>query len=319
MQLRLLSANDVRIALPMHEAIETARAAFAALSAGKVDMPLRSSVATNKGVTFTMPAYRHSAPMAAVKMVSAYNENPRIGLPVVNAVVIVLDADTGLPNALMAGNALTAIRTGAGGGLAADLLARRAASVVALFGAGTQARAQLQGVMAVRAIEQVNLISRTGCSARKLADEIRSAPDAPAVSVTETPRQAVADADIVITATTSRTPVFDGEDLKPGTHITGIGSYTPQMQEVDAATVRRATVVVDSRAACSAEAGDIIVAGARIDAELGEIVNGDKPGRRSEHQLTFFKSVGIAIQDAVAAEAVVQTAQEQGLGQIVTL
>lgn len=319
MQLRLLSANDVRIALPMHKAIETARAAFAALSSGEVDMPLRSSVATHKGVTLTMPAYRHGAPMAAVKMVSAYMENPRIGLPVVNAVVLVFDADTGLPTALMDGNALTAIRTGAGGGLAADLLARRSASVVALFGAGTQARAQLQSVMAVRAIEQVNLISRTGCSARKLADEIRSWPNAPTVTVIQVPRQAVADADIVITATTSRTPVFDGEDLKPGTHITGVGSYTPQMQEVDAATVKRATVVVDSRAACLAEAGDIIIAGARIDAELGEILGGIKPGRRFEHEITFFKSVGVAIQDAVAAQEVVRAAEEQNLGQVVTL
>jgi ornithine cyclodeaminase len=126
-------------------------------------------------------------------------------------------------------------------------------------------------------------------------------------------------ADIVIAATTSSTPVFDGADLKPGTHVIGVGSYSRTMQEVDAATVRRARVVVDSREACLAEAGDIVMSGATIDAELGEIVAGVKPGRESEDEITFFKSVGNAAQDAAAAAEVLVAAEREGLGRVVEI
>ena len=219
----------------------------------------------------------------------------------------------------MDGSRLTAIRTGAGGGLAADLLARKEAKTVALFGAGVQARVQLQAVMAVRPVTQVTLLSRTRASARKLAGEIAARPDAPAVRIASTPGEAVRDADIVIAATTSPTPLFDGNDLRPGAHVTGVGSYTPQTREVDGATVRRARIIVDSRQACLAEAGDILIPGAKIDAELGEILNGLKPGRQSDDEITFFKSVGIAVQDAVAASAVLEKAEEKGLGTVVEI
>jgi ornithine cyclodeaminase len=203
--------------------------------------------------------------------------------------------------------------------LAADLLARPEANVVALFGAGVQAQAQLQAVLAVRSIKQVNLISRTKASAQKLAEEITTWPNAPQVVLADSPRQAVAEADIIIGATTSTTPLFDGNDLEPGTHVTGVGSFTPEMQEIDAVTVARARIVVDSREACLAEAGDLIIPGAKIDAELGEIVNGTKPGRQSAEEITFFKSVGVAVQDAAAAAAVLAIAEAQRLGVLVDL
>ena len=123
----------------------------------------------------------------------------------------------------------------------------------------------------------------------------------------------------MIAATTSLTPLFDGNDLRPGTHVTGVGSFTPQMQEIDEITVRRARVVVDSRDACMAEAGDLIIAGAVISAEIGEIVNGVFPPRRNDQEITFFKTVGVAVQDAAAAAAVLAAATEQGLGSVVSL
>ncbi len=319
MDIRILSAVDVRAALPMSAAIEAMRRAFGQLSAGQADVPLRARVATEKGVTLLMPAYLPQSRALGVKIVSVYGDNSTLGLPVVSAAVLVLNPKTGLPLALMDGNSLTAIRTGAGGGLAADLLARQDAHTVALFGAGVQARAQLQAVMTVRPIEQVHLISRTRQSAQKLADEIAGWQNAPRVVLATSPRQAVQHADIVITATTSATPVFDGSDLQPGTHVTGVGSYTPQMQEVDAVTVNRARVVVDSRVACLAEAGDLIIPNAEIAAELGEIVNGTQPGRLDDEEITFFKSVGVAVQDAVAAAAVLAQAQARNLGTVVNL
>ncbi|HFB52456.1 MAG TPA: hypothetical protein ENJ48_02060, partial [Anaerolineae bacterium] len=206
-----------------------------------------------------------------------------------------------------------------GGGLAADLLARKNARTVALFGAGVQARAQLQAVLAVRDIRRVYIISRTRQSAQRLADEIAGWKNAPQVLLPASSAEAVQNADIVIAATTSNTPVFDGNDLRPGTHITGVGSYTPQMQEVDAVTVERARVVVDSREAALAEAGDIIIPGAEIAAELGEIVNGTQPGRQDDREITFFKSVGVAAQDAIAAAEVLSAAEKLGLGAEVSL
>ncbi len=303
----------------MFRAIEAMKLAFGQLSNGQATVPQRTQIATDKGITLLMPAYLQTSQDFAIKLVSVYGENPRLGLPTVNGTVLVVDPKTGLPRALMDGNSLTAIRTGAAGGLAAELLARRDASVVALFGAGVQARAQLQGVMAVRTIEQVNLISRTRASALALAAEIDTWSDAPLVNLVPKPRQAVENADLVITATTSATPVFDGNDLKLGTHVTAIGSYTPTNREVDAVTVRRARIVVDSRETCLAEAGDIIIPQAKIEAELGEIVNGLKPGRQSDEEITLFKSVGVAVQDAVAAATVLAQAKVKNLGTVLEL
>ena len=319
MNIRILSAADVRAALPMPAAIAAMRRAFGQLSAGDAVVPLRGRIATEKGVTLLMPAYLPQSAALGVKIVSVYGENSARGLPVVSATVLVLDPETGLPRALMDGSALTAIRTGAGGGLAADLLARKNARTVALFGAGVQARAQLQAVLAVRDIRRVYIISRTRQSAQRLADEIAGWKNAPQVLLPASSAEAVQNADIVIAATTSNTPVFDGNDLRPGTHITGVGSYTPQMQEVDAVTVERARVVVDSREAALAEAGDIIIPGAEIAAELGEIVNGTQPGRQDDREITFFKSVGVAAQDAIAAAEVLSAAEKLGLGAEVSL
>ena len=123
------------------------------------------------------------------------------------------------------------------------------------------------------------------------------------------------DADIVICATTSGTPLFDGNVLQSGTHITAVGTFVPEKREVDTETIRRAhRIVVDSREDCLAEAGDLIIPNAEIDAEIGEILNGDKPGRASDAEITFFKSVGVAVQDAVAAAAVLAEAEAKGLG-----
>ena len=319
MKIRILTADDVRTALSMPKAIDAMRVAFGQLTADQATMPPRGQVTTERGVTLLMPAYLQQSRDLGIKIVSIYGDNPAHGLPIINATVLVLDPETGLPKAFMDGSSLTGIRTGAGGGLAADLLARRDATTVGLFGGGVQARAQLQAVMAVRSISQVNLISRTTASAQKLAAEIADWPNAPAVTLADTPRQVVQNADIVIGATTSNTPLFDGHDLRPGTHVTGVGSFTPDAQEIDAVTVERATIVVDSRVMALLEAGDLIIPGASIDAELGEIVNGTKPGRQSDEEITFFKSVGVAVQDAAAAAVVLAEAEEQGLGLVVEL
>jgi ornithine cyclodeaminase/alanine dehydrogenase-like protein (mu-crystallin family) len=326
MKIRVLSAADVRRALPMSRAIEAMRSAFSQLSANQADVPLRTRLQTDKGLLLFMPAYLRQSREIGFKLVSIWGDNPAKGLPAVIALATVVDPDTGEPKALINGEMLTAIRTGAGGGLASDLLARPDASVVAVFGAGVQARAQLEAACTVRSIKEVRIFGRTPSKVEKFAAEVAVWPDAPRVVIAGSRKEAVAGADIVITATTSEKPVFDGRDLLPGTHVTGVGSYAPHMQEVDEETVRRAKIVVDSLQACLAEAGDLIAALEKnviskvdIHAELGQIVNGERPGRETHDEITFFKSVGVAVQDAAAANAVLREAEAQGLGTVVEL
>jgi len=320
MPIRILSAADVHASLPMPKAVEAMRHAYSQLSAGKVTAPPRQHLSTDEGVTLIMPAYLPERSEFGIKVVSVYDDNPNLNLPRITATVLVLDPATGSPKAFMDGTSLTAIRTGAGGGVAADLLARQDAKTVGLFGAGVQARTQLQAVMAVRDITHVSLISRTQASAQQLAAEISAWTDAPEVNIVATPQEVVADADIVICATTSAAPLFNGNDLQSGTHITAVGTFVPEKREVDTTTIRRANrIVVDSREACLEEAGDLIIPNAQIDAEIGEIVNGDKHGRQSDDEITFFKSVGVAVQDAVAAAAVLAAAEAKGLGTIIEM
>jgi len=319
MKIRILTAEDVQKALPMAKAIEAVRSAFGQFSAGQANVPLRSRFHTDKGVTLIMPAHLKQTGDFALKVVSVYGGNPVKGLPTVAATVLVLDPESGMPLAFMDGDSLTALRTGAGGGLAAELLARKDAHRAVLFGAGVQARTQLMAALTVRSLTEVAIIDPVPAAAERLAAEVSSWDSAPKINLGNDPAEALAAADIVMAATTTTTPLFDGNLLKAGTHVTGVGSFTPDMQEIDAVTLERARVVVDSREACLAEAGDIIKAEATIDAEIGEIVNGTLPGRENNTEITFFKSVGVACQDAAAAAAVLAGAEAADLGQIVDL
>lgn len=326
MKIRVLSAADVRQALPMQQAIETMRSAFGQLSADQAVVPLRTRLQTDDGLILLMPAFLRQSRELAFKLVTIWGDNPARGLPAILALVTVIDPDTGQPIALINGEALTALRTGAGGGLAADLLARPDARIVAVFGAGVQARAQLKAVLQVRQVNEVRIFSRTPLAVEKFAHEITDWPNAPAIVIAGSRKDAVTGADIILAATSSEQPVFDGRDVAPGTHITGVGSYAPHMQEVDEVTVQKAKIVVDSVQACLAEAGDLVIpinknviSKLDIHGELGEIVNGKLAGRESRDEITFFKSVGVAVQDAAAAAAVLRNAEAQGLGTMVAL
>jgi ornithine cyclodeaminase/alanine dehydrogenase-like protein (mu-crystallin family) len=255
--------------------------------------------------------------------VSVFPGNPARGLPLIHAVVIVVDAETGRPVALMDGTYLTALRTGAASGAATELLARPGTRVAAIFGAGAQARTQLEAICTVRPIEKVWVYDPVPEAARAYIEEMkgRGQPVPADVAVADSPAQAVGEADVICTATTSTAPVFDDADLKPGVHINGIGSYTPEMQEIPAQTVARARVVVDSRSASLAEAGDLIIpmtegliSHASIHGEIGEVAAGVISGRRSDDEVTFFKSVGVAVQDVAVAELILRRAAALGLG-----
>jgi ornithine cyclodeaminase len=309
----------------MADAILAVKQAYIQLSAGQAIVPLRTPVPVAKrgGVTLIMPAYLAASDALGAKIVSVFPGNLEIGLPTIHAVVIVVDAATGRPVAMMDGTYLTALRTGAASGVATDLLARSDAHVAAIFGAGAQARTQLEAVCAVRPIERVWVYDRVPHAAAAYVEEMkrRGKPIPADIAVAESPAQAVRQADVVCTATTSTTPVFDDADLKPGVHVNAIGAYTPEMQEIPARTVARARVVVDSRSASLAEAGDLIIplkqgliTKASIHGEIGEVAAGQIPGRLSDQEVTLFKSVGLAVQDVAVAQLILRRAGERGLG-----
>ncbi len=323
----ILSASDVRMALPMGQTIEAMKRAFAAFSSGKADVPLRSrlSIPAHDAVSLFMPAYLadEEGEALAVKAVTLFPENYQMDLPLIHAAVLLFAANTGRPEALLEGSVLTAIRTGAASGAATDLLARPDSQTVAIFGAGVQARTQLEAVCTVRRVRTVWVFDPNQEKAERFKEEMAGKRPIPIdIRVAQDPGQAVSEADIICTATTSRTPVFEDRFLKMGVHINAIGSYTPEMQEVPAETVQRACLVVDSRAAALAEAGDILqpmqegkIDAKHIHAELGEVVLGWQVGRTDESRITLFKSVGLAVQDAAAARLAFQNARRVGIGQ----
>ncbi len=327
-ELTLLSASDVITSLPMGEAIEGMKYAFAQLSTGRADAPLRSHLQVGgHGATLVMPAHLTDSEDLAVKVVSVFPQNGQIGLPTIHALVLALDPLTGKPVALLEGGSLTAIRTGAVSGAATDLLARPEARTAAIIGSGVQARTQLEAICTVREIAEVRVFSLNHAQSRQFAQELAGRGPIPQrIIVAEDADAAVAGADIICTATTSSSPVFDGNRLEPGVHINGVGSFTRAMQEVDAITVKRSLVFVDSRAAALEEAGDLIVPLQngdidlqQIAAELGEVVAGIHPGRTDAAQITFFKSVGVAVQDAAAASIAISHARANGRGTTIML
>lgn len=326
--IRFLSAADVRRALPMKEAIEAMKSAFRELSEKRAIVPLRTHVTMtgpHPGNVLVMPAYSPDTARFGVKVITLFDNNPALNLPFIQAMVMVFDAKTGRAQAIMEGTTLTAIRSGAASGAATDLLARKDSQQVAIFGAGIQARTQLEAMCAVRTIREARVFDQNHERAAAFA-RVASMELGISVTAAATSAQALDGADIICTATTSATPVFAHNEVAAGTHINAIGSYKPHMREIPAETVARSHVVVDHLDAAWEEAGDLILplqAGLigtdHIRAELGEIVAGTKPGRTDPEAVTFFKSVGIAIQDLAAASRLLANAEQLGLGTEVSL
>ena len=322
MKIRILSAKDVRQALKMRDAIEAMKGALKQLSTGNADMPVRASleVPRHNGLALFMPAYLSTDDVMAVKIASVFNDNPAKGLPLIHALVVVVDATTGKPAAIMDGTYLTAFRTGAASGAATDLLAREDAAMVGIVGAGVQGRTQLEAVCAVRDIQEAWIYDIVPEQAHRFASEMGPGLSLK-IHVADDVREAVRQADIICTATTSSAPVFKDIDVKKGTHINAVGAYTPEMQEIPSETVARSKLVIDHEEASLAEAGDLlipikegIINQDHIHAELGEIIAGIKPGRESQEEITLFKSVGVAVQDVAAANLVLRAAGDMNLG-----
>jgi alanine dehydrogenase len=243
----------------------------------------------------------------------------------VRFLVHMFSAENGRLEAIVEANHLGMMRTGAAGGVAAKWLAREDAKVAGIFGSGWQAQGQLEALAAVRKLERVKVFSRTAEKVAKFCDRMRrklSLDVVPAAS----PEDCVKAADIVVTITTSATPVFDGEWIGPGTHVNAAGSNSLLRREIDEATVLKANpVVVDSRPSAIKEAGDLLPAleKGRLHAgaltELGEVIAGIRPGRTNREQVTLFESQGMAMQDLIIAAELVRLARGQGVGEELAL
>jgi ornithine cyclodeaminase len=324
--MRALSRSDLRQAVPMHDAVELMKVAFRELSAGRAISPVRAQVPIGdpNSMLLSMPGYVASEKAAGIKIVSFFGGNAGTAIPVIHALVYMIDAETGQPFGIMEGGYVTALRTGAVSGAATDLLARPDSAALAVIGTGVQGVTQAAAVCCVRTITKITgVVLRPEAQQRFIENVRRDWPERAECEITTTANadEAVAAADVICCSTTARQPVFSDAAVRPGTHINAVGAFTPEMQEVPPATIARATVVVDNVDACIEEAGDLIKAMAEgaIDRahwsrELGQIVSGGAPGRTSDDEITFFKSVGNSVQDVVVGQRALTRADELKLG-----
>lgn len=321
----LLTRADLRRLVPMADAVELMKQAFAELSAGRTVSPLRIVIPIEEhaGDALFMPAHVPAMDALGLKIVSVFKNNPTRGLPVINALVAAIDPETGVPMAVMDGTYMTALRTGAVSGAATDLLARPESRVLANIGAGAQGVTQIAAVCAVRPIERVIQFYRTEDKRARFAEALaRDWPDlVERVEYTMDADAAVSEADVVCASTSARSPVFSASAVRPGTHVNAVGAYTHDMQELPPDLIVNATVVVDAIEAVLAEAGDLVkpmndglCGPEHFSRELGDVAAGRAPGRVSDGELTVFKSVGNAVQDVVVARRAYDRARAEGVG-----
>ena len=322
MTITILSRADIEHTVSMPAAIDAVQHAYASISSGTTTVPLRIDIAqtARDSHSFFMPALVDGTQLG-MKIVSVFPQNgPAYGLPTIHAIVVLIDAATGSPLAVMDGTYLTILRTGAASGVGTRLLARPESSHLVVIGAGAQAAGQIRAVCAVRPITQITVVNRTLPKAAALVARMEAVFPTTTFHASTEPRTALAQADVVCLATSSSTPVFDARDIRPGTHINGIGSYRHDMIEADPRVLQHAHIAVDQYAAAWSEAGELIAArdAGLIDAtrvhEIGAIANGTAPGRPDAAAITFFKSVGNAAQDVVVAQLAYTSATAQGIG-----
>ncbi len=306
----LLTETDVRELLNLPELIAAMDGALSAFSAGDVVQPMRPVIQAGTGFFALMPAYVASAPALGAKLVTVYHSNLTRGLPSHLATVVLLDPETGALDAILDGRYITEMRTAAVSAISAIKLARPDARVLAILGSGVQARSHLKILPLVRNFEEIRVWSPT-------REHLETFAQSTGTHAMESAEKAVRGADVIVLATSSATPVLESSWVKSGAHVISIGAYRPTMREMDPELVARARLFVDSRAAALMESGDVAMGIAEgrfgeqhIVAELGE----PQAVRVSSEEITIFKSLGLAVEDIVAAHLVLQRAKAHGKG-----
>ena len=322
MKVLVLNQSEVELLLPMDECISVMEEAFVALARGEVEQPLRTIFrAPNvKGVMAMMPTFRGGErPLFGLKAICVFPGNATVGKDAHQGGVLLFDGVTGELLAIANASAITAIRTAAVSALATKVLAKEDAGDLALIGAGVQARKHLESIACVRSLRSVRVAASRFENAKRFANEMQAAASVP-IEAVETAELAVRGADLIVTATTAREPVINREWISDGAHINAIGTFSPKAREIDSATMSAAHVFTDRRESAFNEAGDYLLAaqegmiGPEDVAELGEVLIGSNPGRRSRVEITLFKSLGLAIEDLAAAFHAYQKARHHSLG-----
>ena len=323
MKILVLNNQQIRALLPINECIELMADALSALSREEVYQPLRTIIRPPdaRGLLGLMSAYRSGEGGAfGLKAICVFPGNPAQGKDAHQGAVTLFDRETGELLALMNASEITAIRTAAVSAVATRLLARADASVLAIIGAGVQARTHLAALACVRDIKRVRVAARTFEHSRKLVEEMQPQFTFP-IEAVDTNEEAVRGADLVVTATSSLEPVIQRDWIASGAHVNAIGTHSPKSREVDSATMAAARIFVDRRESALNESGDYLLAAAEgvvspesIIGEIGELLVGRKTGRTSQSEITLFKSLGLAIEDVACAEYLHRKALDQRLG-----
>lgn len=323
MAVRVLDEASIRALIGPAQALAVVAEAFAALAGGRATLPgvIQLDLPQSRGEVHVKGAHLHGSAFYSIKVAAGFYDNPGLGLPVGSGLVLVFDAQTGAPCAILLDNGyLTELRTGAAGALAARHLARARVDTVGIVGCGGQARYQLEALLEVRRPRRVRVWGRSRERAEACAREMEAHFGVAAEAVS-TVREAVADSDVVVTVTPSREPLVRGEWLRPGTHVTAVGSDGPGKRELDAAALAGADKVVVDRLDQCLRFGELhhavaagVLAPERVWAELGELAAGLKPGRTSDAEITIADLTGVGVQDAAVAAFVAQTAFDAGVG-----
>lgn len=317
----LISEKEIRALLSMDDLIDAMEAALVAFSTGSVAQPLRTIVdAGGSGFFGVMPAYVPTPGVLGAKLVTVFHDNTAAGLPTHLATIVLLDPSTGALVAILDGRYITEARTAAVSAVSVKHLARKDASTLAIVGSGVQARSHLDAIPRVRKVRSVRVWSPNVNSRAAFAREMQPSTNVP-IRVAGSAHEAVDGADIVVLATAAREPVISDEWITGGAHICAVGACRPNQREMDSALVARGRLVVDSRTGATSEAGDVIIPikegafdASHIAGELGEVAAGKVEGRRSNDDVTIFKSLGMAVEDVAAAHLAFMKASARGLG-----
>ena len=323
----ILTQQDLQRLLTMREVIDAVEDGFRAIAGGQAQSPDRLVLnLDDNSVLLEMPSYI-SAPGASralgTKVVSVFSRNARYGLDNVQAMYLLLDAETGAPRALMEGRFITAIRTAATSALATKYMAAEGPKLLGIFGAGVQARFHIRAMIDVSEVKEILIASRNqpvdSDKAQLLAREMR---DRYSIPCSVAPGEDVASrSNLICTCTSSPVPLFDGKLLKSGAHVNAVGAFTPETRELDTEAIKRSRVIVDALSAAGREAGEILIPLSKgaigpehVRGTLADLVSGAVSGRSAPDEITIFKSCGLAIEDLVTARLAYEKARRAQLG-----
>lgn len=321
-----LGASDIEKLISMNETINVVEKSFRELGEGTAEMTERGviGIPDASGWLGIMTAYLRGMNALGTKAVTVFTRNDASGKSTTQGTMLLLDPLSGDLLSIMDATFITAMRTGATTGIATKYLARTDSKIIGIFGAGIQAKTQLMAVSAVREIERVAVYTPTNSRAPRFVEEMSGLLNIQVERVRDL-RDAV-NSDIIITATTSPTPLFDGELIYPGTHVNCIGAHTKDTRELDSVGIKRGKLIVDLKSSAMKEAGEIIMpiesgelTPDHISAELSDIISGKSTGRENKDEITIFKSTGLSIEDVATAKLVYDKAIKEGIGTEVTL